>query len=1251
MAEIILTTVVQVLKCLAPPAYRQISYLRESKYTSNLQNLKTEVESLKSERVSTQHLVDEAKRKGEEIEENVENWLASANNVIVEADKFTDDEATANKRCFKGFCPNLNTRRGLNKEVERQKKAIVKVREAGRFDRISYRTAPEDIRLISSKDYEAFESRMPTLRSILSALEDPDVNMLGIYGMGGIGKTMLAEEVARKIKSDKIFDQVVFAEVSQSQDIRKIQGEIADKLGLKFHEESEPGRANSLFKRIKEEKKILVILDNIWENLDLRVVGIPHGDDHRGCKILLTARSLDVLSRKMDSQQNFAVGILKEVEAWSLFKKMAGDYIEGSEFQLVAREVEKECAGLPVSIVTVARALRNNKSLFDWKDALEQLRRPPLKNFMNIQPNAHKAIKLSYDNLGGEELKNVFLLIGYTVIESIDDLLMYGMGLGLFQGVSKMEEARARVHTLVHKLKASCMLLDHLSKNEEFFSMHDVVRDVAISIASSEHNVFSATEEQVDGCREWSEESAVKLYTSIVLRDVKTNLLPELVECPQLKLFLIHADKESPSLSIANNFFERMIQVRVINLSYVDLLSLPSSLVLLSNLRTLSLYYCKLLDISGIGDLKKLEFLCLRGCDIRQLPIEVGELICLKLLDLRDCSKLEVIPPHILSNLSHLEELNIGDNSFYHWEVEVDGVKNASLNELKHLTSLQLRIKDINCLPRGLFFEKLERYRILIGDFWNWKYNICSRDFRIGLSKRICLKDVLIVQLQGIEHLGLYGLQEHDVESFANELVKVGSSQLKHLWIEGCHEAHDALNSAESKRQEESTNDMRSNEIILEDRINISNILFNEKVALTKLETLFLYSLNIERIWQNRVATMSCSIQNLTRLTVCNCRNLGCLFSSSIVSSFVRLQHLQIWGCPVLEEIIVVDDQEERNKNIVMFPQLQYLEMSNLEKLTSFCTGDVNIIEFPSLKELRISRCPKFMVKYKRITNDLMEKGQVFPSLEELSVDVKHIAAINKCQLFREDLLCKLKCLDVEFGDERTSILSLDDFLQRFHAMKVLKIVGECYVGESEEKVENGMEVIIREANKCCDLKHILKQESSNMNNLVILHVIRCNNLINLVPSSLSFQNLTTLKVSYCKGLMKVLTSSIAKSLVRLKEMRVSECNMITEIVLAVVDDAVDEIIVFSELKDLELCELKSMTSFCSGHCAFKFPSLERILVNDCPSMKIFSGGELSTPKLLKVQLDEFNKELWTWERDLNTTIQTLYLKTKVRIR
>ncbi|KAH9688159.1 Disease resistance protein [Citrus sinensis] len=595
---------------------------------------------------------------------------------------------------------------------------------------------------------------MSILNEITDALKNGDVNTLGIYGIGGIGKTTLAKEVARRAENDKLFDQVVFSEVSESQDIRKIQREIADKLGLKFDEESE------------SEKRILVILDNIWGNLDLKAAGIPHGDDHRGCKVLLTARTLDTLSRKMDSQKNFSVS----------------DYVEGNELKEVARDVAKECAGLPVAIVT---------------DALEQLRRPSSTNLMNVQPTAYKAIKLSYDKLAGEELKNIFLLIGYTAIASIDDLLMYGMGMGLFQGVNKMQVARARAHALVHKLKACCMLLDHISQKKGLFSMHDVVRDVAISIASTEQNVFSATEEQVSGCREWSDESAIKLYTSIVLHDVKTNLLPEAVECPQLELLYIRADKESSSLTIPNKFFERMIQVRVINLSYMNLLSLPSSLGLLSNLQTLSLYNCKLLDITVIRDLKKLEVLCLRGSDIKRLPVEVGELTLLRLLDLRDCRELEIIPPNVLSKLSHLEELYMGPRSFDKWEVEVEGVKNASLHELKHLISLELQIQDVNTLPRGLFLEKLERYKILIGGVWGWEYaDIWCREFKIDLDSKIRLKDGLILKLQGIEDLWLSDLEERDVNYFVNELDKVGPSQLKHLYIRG---SHLTLNPAESK--------------------------------------------------------------------------------------------------------------------------------------------------------------------------------------------------------------------------------------------------------------------------------------------------------------------------------------------------------------------------------------------------------------------------------------------------------------------
>jgi hypothetical protein len=100
------------------------------------------------------------------------------------------------------------------------------------------------------------------------------------------------------------------------------------------------------------------------------------------------------------------------------------------------------------------------------------------------------------------------------------------------------------------------------------------------------------------------------------------------------------------------------------------------------------------------------------------LPREIGLLSRLRLLDLSNCSKLEVIPPNVLSSLVALEELYMG-NSFVQWEAE--GLNNASLAELKHLshlTTLEIQIPNASNLPKDLSFEKLERYVISIGDEW-----------------------------------------------------------------------------------------------------------------------------------------------------------------------------------------------------------------------------------------------------------------------------------------------------------------------------------------------------------------------------------------------------------------------------------------------------------------------------------------------------------------------------------------------------
>ncbi|KAH9686710.1 AAA domain-containing protein [Citrus sinensis] len=306
MVESIVTVLLEVVKCFAPPTERQLGYLRN--YKANFENLKAEIDKLKDESKSIQHRVSEAERKGEKIEEKVENWLVSANNTIEQAAKFIEDGETT--------------------------------KEARRFDdRIFYRTIAEEVWLKSNKGYEAIKSRLSTLKSIQDALTDVNVSIVGVYSMGGIGKTTLVKEFARQASEEKLFDQVVFSEVSQTPDIKKIQGEIAEKLGLELSEEAESGRASRLYERLKKEKMVLVILDNIWKYLDLETVGIPFGDDHRetvgipfgddhrGCKLLLTARDRNVLL-SMGSENNFLIGILNEQEAWRLFKMMAGNYVD-----------------------------------------------------------------------------------------------------------------------------------------------------------------------------------------------------------------------------------------------------------------------------------------------------------------------------------------------------------------------------------------------------------------------------------------------------------------------------------------------------------------------------------------------------------------------------------------------------------------------------------------------------------------------------------------------------------------------------------------------------------------------------------------------------------------------------------------------------------------------------------------------------------------------------------------------------------
>jgi GTPase SAR1 family protein len=134
-------------------------------------------------------------------------------------------------------------------------------------------------------DFESFSSRDATVKKIKEALKIPNARTVGIHGLSGVGKTTLVKEIAREAldvsEADKMFDVVVMANVTRNPDIRKVQGQIADMLGMKLDEESEIARAARIRRRLMNEKgSTLIILDDIWAKLDLNMLGIPLESDY-----------------------------------------------------------------------------------------------------------------------------------------------------------------------------------------------------------------------------------------------------------------------------------------------------------------------------------------------------------------------------------------------------------------------------------------------------------------------------------------------------------------------------------------------------------------------------------------------------------------------------------------------------------------------------------------------------------------------------------------------------------------------------------------------------------------------------------------------------------------------------------------------------------------------------------------------------------------------------------------------------------
>ncbi|KAJ0638943.1 putative P-loop containing nucleoside triphosphate hydrolase, leucine-rich repeat domain superfamily [Helianthus annuus] len=559
MAEALNSPVIgKVVDLLFGVAKKEISYVCNC--AENVEKYNKEADKLSRMKERVQQQIDSAKSKGENLLAGVEEWMEEAHAEISMATQFINQEDQ--EKCF-----HLCTFRRCSKTAIKKTFSLQQHQEDGnRFETcVSLPAqAPGFTDLYQSKNLDDIGTHKSILEEIIRAIEDDTTQIVGINGLGGVGKTTLACEVAKAIKNQ--FADIVFVTVSRTVDVKMIQ----EKVGVAA-------------RRIMNGEKVLIILDDVWEELKLEELGIPCGSEYMNCKILLTSRSRDVCAA-MNAQKNISVNPLQEEEAWTLFERVVGKSEWDNTLKEVALKIVKECGGLPLFIQVVGKAWKD-KEIRIWEAALRRLQ-APIDGDVTYKKEGILQLKLSYDHLEDEVAKSCFLLCSMFPEDGnigLKTLTHYGLALGIFNNPDSIHDIKDIVQLAVESLKSSFLLLpadikihqwdrflfgDNRSKEEEeeeelLFKMHDLVRDMALFITFKGDDKFLVKSGK--GLREWQPRSdVIKSYKKISLMENKICKLPDYeLDLPYLDTFLIQMNELS---NVPDEFFRGMKELKVLDM-------------------------------------------------------------------------------------------------------------------------------------------------------------------------------------------------------------------------------------------------------------------------------------------------------------------------------------------------------------------------------------------------------------------------------------------------------------------------------------------------------------------------------------------------------------------------------------------------------------------------------------------------------------------------------------------------------------
>ncbi|CAL4960990.1 unnamed protein product [Urochloa decumbens] len=679
---------------------RTVGYVMSS--GDYLDALVAEMSELTSKRDDVQRMVDAAERQGMEATSQVTWWLERVSILESRADAIVVDfqeraELPPDQK------PGAKATYLLSKMADEARLEAVDLKEKADFHKV----ADELVQLRFEEMPSApVLGRVALLQELGACVRDGDVGIVGIYGMAGVGKTALLNKFNNEflINSPEIH-VAIYIEVGKDYNLDYIQKIVGDRLGVSWENRTPKERAGVLY-RVLSKMNFVLLLDDVWEPLNFRMLGIPVPKHNSKSKIILTTRIEDVCDR-MDVRRKLKMDCLPWEPAWELFREKVGDHLMSAspEIRHQAQALANKCGGLPLALITVGRAMASKRTAKEWKHAITVLKIAPWQ-LLGMVFDVLEPLKKSYDNLPSDKLRLCLLYCSLFPEEfsiSKDWIIGYCIGEGFIDELyTEMDEIYNKGHDLLGDLKIASLL--EKGEDEDHIKMHPMVRAMALWIASD----FGDKEtkwlvragvglKEAPGAEKWNDAERISFMRNNILE------LYEKPDCPLLKTLMLQGN---PGLDkICDGFFQLMPSLRVLDLSHTSISELPS----------------------GISSLVQLQYLDLYNTNIRSLPRELGSLATLRFL-LLSHMPLEMIPGGVICSLTMLQVLYM-DLSYGDWKVGAsgNGIEFQELENLRRLKALDLTIQSLEAL------ERLSRSYRLAGSTRNILIKACSSMTKIEL--------------------------------------------------------------------------------------------------------------------------------------------------------------------------------------------------------------------------------------------------------------------------------------------------------------------------------------------------------------------------------------------------------------------------------------------------------------------------------------------------------------------------------------